>query len=482
VVGEHRQERSVDVSPAESLVEDALTVAAGELAAGRPDAAYTALDAVEDRVGAATLQARASDAELLAVGRYHLARHQIALAAAKPAAHHARVAVRVLRAAARGADPEGRASALLAEAAVACCAGAGFLLRAQMIVIADRAARAALAKRNDLGEAHAALGVLALNSPGAVRERAREAQHHLAEAVRAQPSRVDWRIWLARAHRDSGDRAGADSEIALVRSVLRPEAARALIASILEEGDSSPPTGTGSDRVPPSPSSERRPRGGEPAIRTEGLRRGYGARPVLRGVDFEVAQGEIVGLVGPNGAGKSTLLGAISGRVAMDAGGATVLGVPVSSGRMPAGLGYAPQNAGLYPLLTVREHLACFARLHGLTGRVLARRVEEALDWSGLTDRSDDLTRSLSGGMRRRLVIAVAAVHSPPALLLDEPMTGIDAIHRERIWSMLRAHTSSGAAIVCAAPHLDEISSEVDRVVELVDGVARSRDGGGSVR
>jgi ABC-type multidrug transport system ATPase subunit len=476
VAGRRRQEGS-DLTSAERLVEDALAVAGAELAAGRPTAACTALEAVADRVRAATIHPQASDAEVLAVGRFHLALHQSALAAGKPDPRHARAAVRTLRTASRGPDPDGRASALLAEAAVACCADAGFLLRAQMIVTAERAARRALAKRPDHGEAHAALGVLALNTPGVLDERARSAREHLEEAVDAQPSRLDWRAWLARAHRDCGDLEGAAREVQVIRSVLRPEAAASLLVSVLGE-ENLRSCGAGTEPGVPVPRPyEATPGGGEPAIRTHGLRRAYGARLVLRGVDLVVAHGEIVGLVGPNGAGKSTLLGMISGRVAVDAGSASVMGVPVTTGRMPAGLGHVPQNAGLYPLLTVREHLVCFARLHGLGRQDLDREVEVALDWSGLAERSGDLVHSLSGGMRRRLVIALATVHSPPALLLDEPMTGIDALHRERIWNMLRERSGRGAGIVCAAPHADDVKRRVDRVVQLIDGVAVTEGG-----
>jgi ABC-2 type transport system ATP-binding protein len=411
----------------------------------------------------------------LAAGRRHLGSHYDALARGAPDPRHARAAVTALRRAARGGDPDGRARALLAEAAVAACAGAGFLVRAQMVVLARRAARAALQCDPDRSEAHAALGLLSLHAPTSRVDRAMRARAHLGHAVRLEPGRPDWRAWLARACRETGDEKAARREIETLRGTLPPPAANALLASVL--GAASPPEAAAEAPVARTaePSGRWTNTGAHAAIEVRAARRGYPDREVLRGVDLDVHPGEIVALVGENGAGKSTLLGAISGRVALETGHVNVLGHPVTAGRPPRGLGHAPQSVGLYPLLTVREHLASFARLHGLRGRSLRLATEAALEWCGLEDRAGELTRTLSGGMRRRLAIGLAAVHDPAVLLLDEPMTGIDSIHRERIWLMLRDRTRRGTALLCAAPHADDVSPWTDRILELVDGeIARA--------
>lgn len=412
----------------------------------------------------------------LAVGRRLLGSHYAALARGAPDPRHAREAVRALRRAARGGDGDGRARALLAEAAVATCAGASLLLRTRMVLIAGRSARAALRRDPDRGEAHAALGLLALHAPTVSIGRAARAREHLERAVRLEPGRADWRAWLARACREAGDEEAAGRQVDVLRVTLPAPAADALLAGVLGEAtpNRAPEPGSSSNPARTLSDDDRSRRtivpGTSSAIEVRGARRGYPGREVLRGVDLDVRPGEIVALVGANGAGKSTLLGAIAGRVALERGHADVLGHRVVAGVLPGGLGHAPQSVGLYPLLTVREHLAAFARLHGLRGAAERAATDAAVEWCGLADRRNELTRTLSGGMRRRLAIALAAVHEPDVLLLDEPMTGIDSVHRERIWRMLRERARRGTALLCAAPHADDVARWTDRVVELVDG------------
>lgn len=448
---------------------EAIARADAALTAGHPHAAQAALDATECLLDAAP--AEESPSLAIARARHHLARHRTALAAGAPDPRHTRAAVRSLEVVACQDDTSGAANALLAEAAVACCAGAGWLLRAQMIVVAQRAARKALARDSSHGEAHAALGLLALLAPGAPHVRATAARPHLEEAVRLQPGRVDWRAWLARACLDAGDGQGAERELGAVRALLQSAVAESLIRSVFGDREGGPPAPPSSEAAPAPPQcpppQHLRPDQSPPAIAVRGAVRSFAGRAVLRGITLRVDAGEIVGLVGPNGAGKSTLLGAIAGRVALEAGEISVLGKSVVAGRMPEGLGYAPQSSGLYPLLSVIEHLRCFGRLHGLRGAALRAAVESALAWCGLENRSGDLARALSGGMRRRLALAIAAIHDPPVLLFDEPMTGIDATHRERIWAMIRERTARGVAIVCAAPCTEDLADRGDRLIEL---------------
>lgn len=390
-------------------------------------------------------------------------------------------AVRLLQRASRSGDPSGRIEAMLAEAAVSCCAEAGWLLRAQMIVVARRAAAAALAKDPAQPSALAALGIMSLHAPGSRRRRAETARLHLGAAVAHRPNRVDWRVWLARSHAAAGDPAAAVEELERVRSLMPPGLAERLIEAVFPgaralgrgraaSSGAGPATAAAAEPTPPEP----RRRG--LAVSARALERAFGARPVLRGVDLELRPREVVGLIGENGAGKSTLLGVLAGRVAPDGGEVLVLGARVVPGSAPASVGYVPQTAGLYPHLSVLEHLRSFALLHGVARRERAERVAAALALAGLEERAGDRASSLSGGMARRLMVALGSLHRPAVLLLDEPVSGIDGPSRERICRMVAELRAEGAAVLCAAPGAEEIPACTDRLLELRCGTLREVD------
>ena len=173
---------------------------------------------------------------------------------------------------------------------------------------------------------------------------------------------------------------------------------------------------------------------------------------------------------GPNGAGKTTLVRCLSGRVRPDSGSMELLGRPLLPRSGREGLGFVPQELALYPDLTARENLGAFGRFHGLRGRELREAVERALEWTGLSDRADELTKTFSGGMKRRVNIACGVLHRPTVLLLDEPTVGVDPQSRERIFVMLDELRDQGTSILLTTHQLDEAEQRSDRIVIIDHG------------
>ena len=199
-------------------------------------------------------------------------------------------------------------------------------------------------------------------------------------------------------------------------------------------------------------------------------RKSYGATQALRGASLELGQGELLGLLGPNGAGKTTLVRSLAGRVQLDGGSIELMGKPLggSGGREP--LGVVPQEIALYPLLTARENLEAFGRLHGIPGPALKARVEWALEWTALADRAKEPIKRFSGGMKRRLNIACGVLHEPRVILLDEPTVGVDPQSRERIYEMLDRLRASGASLLLTTHQLEEAEGRCDRIVIIDHG------------
>ncbi len=200
-----------------------------------------------------------------------------------------------------------------------------------------------------------------------------------------------------------------------------------------------------------------------------GARKRFGDVVALDGVSLSLGAGELLGLLGPNGAGKTTLVRAIAGRVRLDAGTIEAPG-EASGGGAAGGLGVVPQEIAVYPLLTARENLEVFARLHGVEGPALREAVAWALEWTGLAPRASEPVQRFSGGMRRRLNIACGVLHRPRVVLLDEPTVGVDPQSRERIYEMLDALRSEGAALLLTTHQLEEAESRCDRVVIIDRG------------
>lgn len=166
-------------------------------------------------------------------------------------------------------------------------------------------------------------------------------------------------------------------------------------------------------------------------------RKSFGPVAALTGATFELRQGELLALLGPNGAGKTTLIRAIAGRVRLDSGEVRVFDRVLDGRFTPPELGIVPQEIALYPLMTARENLDAFGRLHGLAGADLARQIDWVLETAGLADRARESVKQFSGGMRRRLNIACGILHRPKIVLLDEPTVGVDPQSRDRIYDVL---------------------------------------------
>jgi len=214
-------------------------------------------------------------------------------------------------------------------------------------------------------------------------------------------------------------------------------------------------------------------------LNVQGATKSYNGTPALRGADLSLAQGQWLGLLGPNGAGKTTLVRAIAGRVKLDAGTITLFGTPLNGETSAAAaalvrgrLGIVPQEIALYPLLTARENLAGFGRLHGIARSRLADRIDRALDFTGLADRADDRVKTYSGGMKRRLNIACAILHEPAVLLLDEPTVGVDPQSRQRIWEMLDELRRGGTSILLTTHGLEEAQQVCETIVIIDHGKA----------
>lgn len=213
-----------------------------------------------------------------------------------------------------------------------------------------------------------------------------------------------------------------------------------------------------------------RPYSRVPALQIEALRKCYGSLEALRGVDFQLHEGERLAFLGPNGAGKTTMIRALAGRTRPTGGSIKVFGHPIDSPGARQTLGIVPQDLALYGDLTTRENLIAFGRFHGLSRRELKDRVAWALNWTGLDDRASDLVQGFSGGMKRRVNLACGVLHRPQIILLDEPTVGVDPQSRERIFEMLDQLNRDGASILLTTHHLDEAEQRSDRIVILDQG------------
>jgi ABC-2 type transport system ATP-binding protein len=212
------------------------------------------------------------------------------------------------------------------------------------------------------------------------------------------------------------------------------------------------------------------PRSGPPALAIEGLRKAYGTTVALAGVDLSVQPGEVLALLGPNGAGKTTLVAIVAGLRRPDAGSVSVAGIDAVGDAPNArrNLGYAPQETGVYLSLRVRDNLRYFAALAGLRGREQRVRVDAVATALGLEPLLDRRASNLSGGERRRLHTAMALVHRPPLVLLDEPTTGADVRTRSEILELVLDLAREGSAVVYSTHYLREVE-QLDARVAFMD-------------
>ena len=203
------------------------------------------------------------------------------------------------------------------------------------------------------------------------------------------------------------------------------------------------------------------------AIRVEELRKRYGEEEALRGISFEIEEGEVFGLLGPNGAGKTTTVEILEGYRARDGGRVEVLGFdPQRSERsFRERIGVVLQQSAMFPNLTVRETHALFAGYYERP-----RDVDEVIRLVGLDAKRDTRVRRLSGGQQRRLDLGIALVGDPELLFLDEPTTGFDPAARRAAWEMIRSLRSLGKTVLLTTHYLDEAQQLADRVAVLREG------------
>jgi lipooligosaccharide transport system ATP-binding protein len=214
-----------------------------------------------------------------------------------------------------------------------------------------------------------------------------------------------------------------------------------------------------------------------PAIELHGVVKRFGPITAVDGIDLEVPKGICLGLLGPNGAGKSTTMRLLTGQAIADAGQLRVLGheLPQDAKAARAEMGVVPQLDNLDVDVSVEDNLAVFARLYRV--RDVRAAVERGLQLARLTARRRDAVDQLSGGMRRRLLLARGLIHQPPLLLLDEPTVGLDPQIRTELWSLIDGLRTEGATILMSTHYIEEAQRLADEVAVMAHGkiIARGR-------
>jgi daunorubicin resistance ABC transporter ATP-binding subunit len=207
-------------------------------------------------------------------------------------------------------------------------------------------------------------------------------------------------------------------------------------------------------------------------IETRGLRKAFGATTVLTAVDLSVPRGQVLGLLGPNGAGKTTTVEILSTLLRPDGGTATVAGHDVvrAGDRVRESISLTGQYTAVDQLLTGRENLRLMARLAHLPRAAGRQRGDDLLALFDLDDAADRLVRTYSGGMRRRLDLAVSLLTQPQVIFLDEPTTGLDPRSRQDLWAVIRDVVADGATVLLTTQYLDEADALADRVAVLDHG------------
>jgi ABC-2 type transport system ATP-binding protein len=206
-------------------------------------------------------------------------------------------------------------------------------------------------------------------------------------------------------------------------------------------------------------------------IEAKGLTKAYGSNQVLKGIDIKVERGTMLALLGPNGAGKTTTVRILSTLLGFDGGNVTIEGYDVvkESDKVRSVIGLTGQSAAVDELLTGRENLEMMGRLYRLTARSAKERAQELLEEFDLVKAADRPAKTYSGGMRRRLDLAVSLIATPPVIFLDEPTTGLDPRSRLAMWDIIKRLMDQGTTILLTTQYLEEADQLADKIV-VIDG------------
>lgn len=203
--------------------------------------------------------------------------------------------------------------------------------------------------------------------------------------------------------------------------------------------------------------------GAATAVDLRGIVRSFGGRAVLDGISLSIPRGELFGLLGPSGSGKTTLIKLMTGIDHADTGTVNMLGEPMPQLKMLQAFGYMAQSDALYNELTGKQNLEFFGAMFGLKGTLLQTRIQTVSTLVALSDHLNKQTAAYSGGMKRRLSLAIALLHEPELLVLDEPTVGIDPVLRQSIWKELSALSKQGVTIIVTTHVMDE-AEKCDRL------------------
>ncbi|HSL42421.1 MAG TPA: ATP-binding cassette domain-containing protein [Anaerolineales bacterium] len=208
------------------------------------------------------------------------------------------------------------------------------------------------------------------------------------------------------------------------------------------------------------------------AIQVQNLEKCFGEFAAVRGVNFEVQQGEIFSLLGPNGAGKSTTISMLSCLLQPSGGNAYVMGYSIvrDPNKVKGMIGIVPQDIALYGDLSARENLSFWGRMYGLRGDPLDKRVDEVLEIIGLADRQKDRVDKFSGGMKRRVNIGAALLHKPAVIIMDEPTVGIDPQSRRHILDNIKELNSQGMTVLYTTHYMEEAQELSDHIAIMDQG------------